>query len=287
MPTVSAASALELLDLVSAPVNDARAAPRALAVFAHPDDEVIALGARLSRHRQTVFVCVTDGAPQDGVDAATHAFAGIDEYREARGRELKTALRRARIPAQNLRQLGIPDQQAAFRLQQITVALRNLVRELRPEVVLTHPYEGGHPDHDACAFAVHFAIQSIASPDIEPLPVVVEAAFYHAGPNGIETGCFLPGHEGVPEVTRALNEEERRTRDALLDAFVSQRDTLQYFRIDVERYRIAPIYDFCSPPHPGVLFYEHHPWGMAGARFCHLINAAMQSIEEFPCDSRC
>ena len=41
-----------------------------------------------------------------------------------------------------------------------------LARVLRPllagtRVVVTHAYEGGHPDHDAVAFAVHAAVAEV------------------------------------------------------------------------------------------------------------------------------
>ena len=33
----------------------------------------------------------------------------------------------------------------------------DVLDDVRPDVVLTHAYEGGHSDHDATAFAVHLA----------------------------------------------------------------------------------------------------------------------------------
>jgi N-acetylglucosamine malate deacetylase 2 len=59
--------------------------------------------------------------------------------------------------------------------------LRDLLEQHRPEVIVTHSYEGGHPDHDACAFAVHHALELTRA---QPVPVIVEASFYHIGPQG-------------------------------------------------------------------------------------------------------
>ena len=50
-------------------------------------------------------------------------------------------------------------------------------------VVLTHAYEGGHPDHDAVAFAVHRAARRTSA-------AVVEMPFYHAGPDGVARQVF-------------------------------------------------------------------------------------------------
>ncbi len=54
----------------------------------------------------------------------------------------------------------MPDQETAFQLAAI-------VHELIPvlasaERVITHPYEGGHPDHDTAAFAVAAACARLA-----------------------------------------------------------------------------------------------------------------------------
>ena len=67
-------SPVEILDVATAPVTDRRAEPRLAVVIAHPDDEALALGARLPRQRGSIFLHITDGAPSSGADA----------YRDAR-----------------------------------------------------------------------------------------------------------------------------------------------------------------------------------------------------------
>ena len=51
----------------------------------------------------------------------------------------------------------------------------------------------------------------------------------------------------------------------MIDCFVSQRDLLTGFAIEVERFSEAPHYDFAQPPHPGQLHYERLGWGITGA----------------------
>ena len=114
---------------------------------------------------------------------------------------------------------------------------------------------------------------------------MLEAAFYHAGHCGIETGCFLPGADGSTEIERALNSSELDFRTKLLSCFPTQRETLQQFAITSERFRIAPKYDFTRPPHEGKLFYENFPWGITSAEFCALAGRATASrayLEHFP-----
>jgi LmbE family N-acetylglucosaminyl deacetylase len=262
----------DLFEQATLPEDSATPAPASMLVFSHPDDEVVAVGARLGRFRSGLFVHVTDGAPRNEQDSRAHGFATLDEYRRCREEELSRALHMAGVPDAQRVHLSIPDQEASFRLAQLTKSLRRLLIEHRIEVVFTHPYEGGHPDHDACAFAVHRAVRDIGR-NGTPSPMIVESAFYHAAPHGIETECFLPHAEKTAEIHRALSPEEKRRKQVLLACFTSQQRTLSCFANDCECFRIAPQYDFYKPPHNEV-FYEHFPWGMTARQFCDLARAA-------------
>jgi LmbE family N-acetylglucosaminyl deacetylase len=270
----------ELLNLVTAPLDDPRPQPPSLVVIAHPDDEVLALGGRLPRFHDCYFLQVTDGAPLDGIDCANHGFASLDDYREARRKEVDTAYARAGISLDRKIELNVPDQRAAFHLELLIESIRFLLKENSIRAVITHPYEGGHPDHDACAFAVYSAVQSL--PYGVPKPLIIEATFYHAGPKGIETNCFLSEPPAAASLVRTLREEEQQLKRELLACFSSQQEVLQYFSLVMEQYRIAPIYDFSRPPHPGTLFYERYFRGIDGKRFCQL-TAAASSLREQLC----
>jgi hypothetical protein len=112
-----------------------------------------------------------------------------------------------------------------------------------------------------------------------PAPLIVESAFYHAGPQGIETACFLPHAESKSEICCVLSSEEKERKQALLACFASQQETLRYFTAEHECFRVAPHYDFHRPPHSGQLFYEQYPWGMTPERFCELACQA-DALEE-------
>jgi LmbE family N-acetylglucosaminyl deacetylase len=149
----------------------------------------------------------------------------------------------------------------------------------RPQVVLTHPCEGGHPDHDATAFAVHAAADLLRRRG-EPAPELMEMSSYHLGPHGLQAGAFLSHAEADRgRLTVVLDAQGRARKQSLLDCYASQRDTLEPFRrVEVECFRPAPAYDFREPPHEGALFYEQHGLGLSGAQFRGLASQAMARL---------
>ena len=100
-------------------------------------------------------------------------------------------------------------------------------------------------------------------------PLIIEAPFYHQGPNGMETGLFLNCVDSE-DFVYTLSEKERAQKQALLDCFTTQKDTLRYFSTKTERYRASPQYRFAKPPHPGRAFYDHLGWGITSDQFCKL-----------------
>src|SRR5262249_6142017 len=142
--------------------------------------------------------------------------------------------------------IGAIDREVHNELPSIVRALRAIADEIRPRTVLTHAYEGGHPDHDATAFAVRAAM-----PGVE----LTEFAGYHAG------GLDLLPRPGAIEIRR-LTEAELARRDRALACFVSQAPILESLRRARECVRTAPREDFGKPPHEGPLFYERHGWGI-------------------------
>ncbi len=278
---------LALLERAVAPAGSALPPVRLLVVLAHPDDEVLALGARLERLAESRILTLTDGAPRDGADARRHGFPSLAAYRAGREAELVAALAHAGLPASLAAPFpsipAVADQEASRNLVRLTRGIGAVLATFAPEVVLTHPYEGGHPDHDACAFAVHTALY-LRTGMLEthpPAPLLIEAPFYHAdGHGGMRTGAFLdrPGAERWPAVTFTLSPEEQANKQARLACFPSQAETLCQFGRERELFRIAPRYCFTQPPHDGRLFYEFFSWGMTGERFRDLANEAQHQL---------
>jgi len=259
---------------------------RLLLVVAHPDDDVLGAGALLARLPRARIVYVTDGAPRDGRDARSYGFATPHDYAAARRREALAALALADIPPQQTVWVDVADQEATFALERIAGVLRELIAASdpdRPDLLLTHPYEGGHPDHDAVAFAVRAALTLVErdAKDNAPAPILAEFAGYHAAPQGGRETSFLV-RPGFPEALFRLSDAERRLKSRMLELHATQAAVLAEFPRDRELFRLAPRYDFSRPPHPGPLLYERAgsggDWGIDGVRWRARASAACERL---------
>ena len=247
-----------------------------LVVAAHPDDETVGMGARLARLASTVTILtVTDGAPQDGADARHHGFATVADYAAARHVELINAMALVGIAPAQIRSLDCPDQQATHQLTDLARKTAAAIEDVRPDLIVTHPYEGGHPDHDATAFAVHAAQRLVGV----SAPPIVEMTSYHMGHGGIAAGAFLPSGPHAIVIPLAPDEVDLRRR--MMEAYVTQQHMLlRYFTVEAESFRHAPHYDFGRPPHGGQLWYEKFPWGTTGEQFRAAAIAAAAELGE-------
>ncbi|MEQ1729756.1 MAG: PIG-L family deacetylase [Vicinamibacterales bacterium] len=219
--------------------------------MAHPDDETIGAGALLLRSTDAHVIVVTEGVPavrsawpNDGA-SRTPASYGLE-----RKAELLRAMRHAGIGDARVHLLGFADAAVTEHLAAVVTRLAGLFSTLRPEVVVTHAYEGGHPDHDAVALAVHLACREVG------LAHPHEAALYHHADGTLVTHSFIPGSDCGLEWL--LEPERAALKERMLGEFASQRRHARYFETRRERYRCAPAYDFTLPPHAGTLLYEAH-----------------------------
>ncbi len=255
---------------MSAPIAPLLYQAPALIVAAHPDDEVIGLGGQLDKFSEVSIVHVTDGAPR----ITPHREA----YARTRRAELEEALSVAGISPSQCSQLGAVDQESSFAL---AVLSRMMVERMSGfSAVFTHPYEGGHPDHDAAAFIVRAAARLLERRGQRP-PVVFEFTSYHNGSPDqaawMRVADFIP-YAALSVATIELSPEAATKKRRMFDCYETQRQVLDLFPIGVEKVRRAPRYDFTSPPHGGRLFYEEQDWGITGEIWRRLAGQALHQL---------
>ncbi len=171
-----------------------------LAVLAHPDDESFGPGGTLARYAAEgvdVHIAIaTDGA-------AGSVAAGYEDAREklaeVRAQELENAVK---ILGGTLHTLGYrdsgyigdpanehPDSFVQADEQEAVGRVVRLIREVRPQVVITHDETGGyfHPDHIKCwqvtVPAFHAAGDPAQYPEIGPATYQPKRLYFSAFPN--------------------------------------------------------------------------------------------------------
>lgn len=196
-------------------------AGRHVLVVAHPDDEAISCAGALCCLSDVTIVQLTEDSPaREAERAASQRAGGWTAPVIFGGTRFRTAHREA-------------------------ARLRSLVAASAADadVIWTHPYEGGHLDHDTAAWIVQSVCRSTQ--------LRMEFASYHLATGKTHVfGQFWPDADH-PAVVTTLAGERRARKRAALAAYGSQAHILRKFtQPDHEAYRVAPRYDFRRPPPP-------------------------------------
>jgi LmbE family N-acetylglucosaminyl deacetylase len=202
-----------------------------------------------------------------------------DAYVDQRRREVTRALAIARIgDTQLLPCLGGRDQEAVQELVSLTAKLAAILRDDCSDLILTHAFEGGHPDHDATAFIVRAAVDRLRWAG-HATPTVAEMTSYWWRDGPLVPYEFLPA-EGQRVVTRRLSDEERDRKAKMFACFETQQGVLaDFLPIKVERFRIAPAYDFGKRPRDGQPDYRKAS-SMTLDAWCRLASAALDELAD-------
>ena len=224
---------------------------RPLVFVAHPDDETLGCAILLQRAACATVVFATDGAPADG--SFWKQYGSRERLAQVRKEEARAALNLAHVGEPHF--LDLPDQQLHKRWPEALENLVNLIRRIRPTAIVTHAYEGGHPDHDTCSFIAAEARRELG---LE----VWETPLYHRATGEMTTQQFISGEA---EVVLGPTDTEFTGKRAMSACYVSQREMFAHFRDKHELFRHQPAYDYSQPPHAGLLNYEAWQWPVTAA----------------------
>jgi hypothetical protein len=111
-----------------------------------------------------------------------------------------------------------------------------------------------------------------------PAPKLGEFTSYHEW-NGEMAVCdFLPNAAAGWLCIACLSPATRDLKGRMFKCYSTQRQMLDGFPLDVEKFREPPAYDFTQPPHSGRLFYERFNWGVSGERWRALVAKAAEEL---------
>jgi N-acetylglucosamine malate deacetylase 2 len=246
----------------------------AVVVVAHPDDETLGMGGRLATLNQLSILQLTDGAPRTGADTRGAGFRDNAHYSAQREEEARRALEVLGIAPRRVR-LDASDQESIFRFSDLLSSVKQRLQ--RAGLVFTHPYEGGHPDHDTAALLVQAACAAIASAG-GVAPVRLEFTSYHHRGGQMVTGEFWPDARH-PEVAVMLDRDMHAKKLRALAEYRTQSDVIKWFCTGIERYRTAPCYDFSRPPPPGLAHYDLLGWPITASRWRDFAANALLSLQ--------
>jgi len=238
-----------------------------MAVHAHPDDECLSTGGILARYTaegaRSVLVTCTDGAVGEIADPS---LATPENLAEVRARELAESVRIlgvSRLATLGYRDSGMAgtpdnDNPACFKQANFDEAVEkvvHLVREERPQVLVTYDENGGygHPDHIRAHEVAVAAFDAAADPARFPdsgtpwqaarlvYAVIPRSAFERMAERIREAGIEFPGGErneaerprfGVDDDRVTTTVDVRQyldTKFASINAHKTQLGTMEFF----------------------------------------------------------
>jgi N-acetylglucosamine malate deacetylase 2 len=239
---------------------------RPLIFVAHPDDETLACGGLLQRLSASLVVFATDGAPAGyGLE---RTFGSMKAYAELRFQEASRAL--GHIPNCAFKWLTRPDgshlndEHVFEELPDAATSLHAIAESFSPDAIVSHTYEGGHLDHEACSFlAMHIAVALSLRRFEFPL--------YWLDDRGkVVLQQFRDIHRVVPAggsedtmdhvMEWQLSEAEIQCKKRMMAEYRTQKGTVSTFTPDTERMRPAVSTSFSfSIPQCRSYLYQNRP----------------------------
>ncbi len=218
-----------------------------LYIFSHQDDEldIIAKMALDIREGMEVYAAWTTNGD----------LSGSPEVRE---KESRNCMKFIGVPQDHLFFLGYHDMGTLANLAVIYRDLLNIANEIKPDILFTSAYEGGHIDHDVTSLLGSLLSEAI------PGTLHYEFSLYNVYKGKYRVAEFIP-REDVRTEFVPLDDELIDIKLESLRLFPSQAALLNMLMASTnkkalkkkgEPYRLAPKYDYLERPVNEPLGYE-------------------------------
>jgi LmbE family N-acetylglucosaminyl deacetylase len=224
---------------------------RPLVLVAHQDDEAIGCAILLQRSERPSVIFATDGAPSDPY--FWKEYGSQVKLAQVRREEASRAMAVLRIS--DFRILSFSDQELYRNLPAAIQQVSDIARTADSTCIVTHAYEGGHPDHDSCSYIAAAVGQRLEVP-------VWEMPLYHRAGGNVVRQSFVAGDA---ELTLKPTDAEYARKKEMAAQYASQGNVIGAFPAREEKFRRQPVYDYVRPPHAGQLNYEAWHWSVTGA----------------------
>lgn len=242
---------------------------KVLVLVAHPDDETIACAGLLQRATAGLVVFAVDGAPPHyGFEKK---FGSLQNYSRVRFEEASRAL--TFMPGVSARRLTRPDgtafvdQHLVLDLPEASASLRQIISDFAPSLLVSHAFEGGHVDHDACHVLAKQASREFGLR-------LVEFPLYWRADDGTDIfQQFRPA--GNTEFVLQLTPQELNTKRLMLAEYSSQQGLTSVFTLENERFRYAAKGD-CHKPNWCEYPFENRRIGLHRSVFLAQVAAFQQ-----------
>ncbi len=247
---------------------------RCAVIVAHPCDELFGAGGLMARLRDVRILHVTTGG--SNLKDALASSPGKQPAEKLPINECAQALSLLNIPRDHIIEFGLSNTAKAQLLVNLTRKIAAFLQRYATDILLTHPYEGGHPDHDATAFATHAAMRLLKRNGFNP-PTLFEMAVRPSRDGSTRVLDFLPG-SWREATTWVLDEKAKSLKKRMLDCLSVDKDALKTTSLKAERFRRPPEYDFSRPSLAGKAHYENFMSEITGDEWASLARRAWADL---------
>ncbi len=217
-----------------------------LFIIPHPDDEIVGTCAIIKRfikqNKNIYLFFLTNGVvPQSSLmfwQKKQHSY-----MKKIRIFEMKSCIKELGVKGYFYQ--DIPTRTLKNRIYETFLKIKKIIKSKNIDALFCPAYEGGHQDHDVSNF--------ICS-KLKRFCKIFEFSEYNFFDNKINCNLFFD--KKVKPKIYFLTNEEKKFKKKCLKIYNSEKNNLNYINVEKESFRPLQRYNYCNPPHSGILFYR-------------------------------